>query len=93
MPLVSETMPVTLLAAENEPIFNGRSAYRSSSARRLSWLIWPSGPGDDDDIGDALAPDQLVAVVLVRADEDDRPIFSGDVLGQVVAVLELGGQP
>jgi len=28
---VSVTMPVTLLAAENDPIFNGRAAQRASS--------------------------------------------------------------
>ncbi len=42
MPWVSETMPVTLLAALNEPIFSGRPAYRSSAARRVSWQISPS---------------------------------------------------
>ena len=31
---VSLTIPVTLEAAENDPIFSGRSAYRASSARR-----------------------------------------------------------
>ena len=42
MPKVSETIPVTLLAAENEPIFRGRSAYFSSSARSTAWSMWPS---------------------------------------------------
>ena len=34
-PTVSETMPVTLEAAENEPIFSGRSAYFSSCGAQL----------------------------------------------------------
>ena len=42
MPKVSETMPVTLLAAENEPILSGRSAYFSSSALSWAWSMWPS---------------------------------------------------
>ena len=39
---VSETMPVTLEAAENEPIFSGRSAYARSAARSASRSMWPS---------------------------------------------------
>ena len=33
---------MTLLAAENEPIFSGRSAYFSSSAASSAWSMWPS---------------------------------------------------
>ena len=39
---VLETIPVTLEAAEKEPIFSGRSAYSSSVARRASRSMWPS---------------------------------------------------
>ncbi len=42
MPAVSETIPVTLEAAENEPILSGRSAYFSSCSRRSSWSTPPS---------------------------------------------------
>ena len=42
MPAVSERMPVTLLAAENDPISSGRSACSSSRRRRRSWSMWPS---------------------------------------------------
>ena len=39
---VLDTMPVTLEAAENDPIRNGRSAYSSSASRRRSRSMWPS---------------------------------------------------
>jgi hypothetical protein len=39
MPNVSVTMPVTLLAAENDPIFSGRSAYLSSSVASCAWSM------------------------------------------------------
>ena len=51
MAAVSDTMPVTLEAAENDPICIGRSAWRSSSARswrrsmcpsRSSWMVTTS---------------------------------------------------
>ena len=48
---------------------------------------------DRDDIGDRLAPRQLVRVVFVGSDEDDRPLFGRDLVGQVVGVLEHGRNP
>ena len=48
--------------------------------------------GDDDDVGQRLAPRQLVAVVLVRSDEHDRPLARRDQPGQVVAIVEVGRQ-
>ena len=41
---VSDRMPVTLLAAENEPIRSGRAAYRRSSSARceVSMCPWAS---------------------------------------------------
>ena len=42
MATVSETMPVTLEAAENEPILTGRSAYSSRALRSRSRSMWPS---------------------------------------------------
>jgi hypothetical protein len=44
---------------------------------------------DGDDVGDRLAPGQLVGVVLEGADEDDRPLSRRDLLAQVVAVVEV----
>ena len=49
--------------------------------------------GDDDDVGDRLAPRQLVGVVLERADEHHRPLPGGICCGQVVPVVEVGGEP
>ena len=45
---------------------------------------------DHDDVGDRLAPGQLVAVVLVRAEEHDRSLRGRYVPAELVAVLQLG---
>ena len=45
---------------------------------------------DHDHVGDRLAPGELVRVVLVRTDEDDRSVRRGNHSGQVVAVVEVG---
>ena len=42
MAAVSDTIPVTLEAAEKLPIFSGRSAYRSSSSSSWTRSISPS---------------------------------------------------
>ena len=47
---------------------------------------------DDDNIGQRFAPRQLVAVVLVRPDEDDRPLRRRDRRAEVVAIVEVGRQ-
>ena len=39
---VSETIPVTLEAAEKDPISSGRSECRSSCSRRAARSMWPS---------------------------------------------------
>ena len=49
--------------------------------------------GDDDDVGQRLAPGQLVAVVLVGPDEHDRALGRRDRGAQVVPVVEVGRQP
>ena len=46
-----------------------------------------------DDIRQRLAPGQLVAVVLVGADEDDRARRDGDRRPQVVAIVEACREP
>ena len=48
---------------------------------------------DDDDVGDRFPPRELVAVVLVRADQDDRPLIGRDVRPQAVALVEAGRDP
>ena len=53
--------------------------------------MWPSASSSiDHDVGDRLAPRQLVGVVLVRADEHDRPLARRDLPAQVVALVEVG---
>ena len=70
------TMPVTFDAAEKQPILSGRSAYAHElRARGRARSTWPSASSwIVDDVGDRLAPRQLVGVVLERADEHDRPL-------------------
>ncbi len=48
--------------------------------------------GDRDDVGDRLPPGQLVAVVLVGADEHDGSLGGRDPACQVVALVELRRQ-
>jgi hypothetical protein len=45
---------------------------------------------DRDDVGDRLAPRQLVAVVLERADEHDGPLAGRDVRAEGPSVVEVG---
>ena len=47
---------------------------------------------DRDHVGDALPPRQLVGMVLEGAHEHDGALAGGDLVGQVVAVLELARQ-
>lgn len=46
---------------------------------------------DDDDVGDGFSPGEFVGVVFVGADEDDGALFGRDVLGEVVAGVEVVG--
>ena len=48
---------------------------------------------DRDDVGDRLAPRQLVGVMLERPDEHDRSLVRRDLRGEVVAIIEFGGDP
>ena len=71
---------------------SGRSAWRASSSARWARSMWPSRVlADGHDLGDRLAPGQLVGVVLVGADEDDRPLLGRDDVAQPVAPIEVGG--
>lgn len=47
---------------------------------------------DRHHVRDRLSPGQLVAVVLERSDEDHRALVRGDVVGQAVAAVEVGGE-
>jgi hypothetical protein len=42
MARVSDTIPVTLEAAEKLPMRSGRSAWPASSCSSWAWSIWPS---------------------------------------------------
>ena len=91
MARVSEWMPVTLEAAEKEPIRRGRSAWRSSSCGEVREVdVAVVVLADGHDVGDRLAPGQLVGVVLEGTDEDDRALPGWDVGAQAVAALEVG---
>lgn len=48
---------------------------------------------DDHDISDRLPPRQLIGVMLERPDEDHRPVTGRDPGAELVAVIELGGDP
>jgi hypothetical protein len=48
---------------------------------------------DHADLGDRLAPRQLVRVVLERADEHDRPLVERDLTRQAVANVEIARDP
>jgi hypothetical protein len=84
-------IPVTLLAAEKLPIFSGRSSWERRLERGevdLAVVVLR----DRDEVRNRFAPRQLVGVVLVRADEHDRPLARRDPRRQVVAVVEIGRQ-
>ena len=46
--------------------------------------------GDGHEVGDGFAPRQLVGMMFIGADEDDRPLVRRDVVGQAVALVEIG---
>ena len=75
MAWVSLTMPVTFDAAEKLPMRSGRLAVALELAREVGLVDVAVGVlADVDDLGDRLAPRQLVGVVLERADEHDRAL-------------------
>ena len=89
MPAVSETMPVTLDAAEKVPILSGRSAYFSSWVAQLVEVHSPVDVlVDDHHVGDGLPPRDLVGVVLVGPEEHHRSLGRRDVVGEVMGVVE-----
>ena len=80
MARVSLRIPVTFEAAENEPIFSGRSSYADELGLEVRQVDVPVGIlVDRHEVADRFAPRQLVRVVLERPDEDDRPFVGGDV--------------
>jgi hypothetical protein len=65
---LSETMPVTLEAAEKDPIFRGRAAYSCSRSRRTDREMWPSRScGITTTSAIVSRHGKLVGVVLVGA--------------------------
>ncbi len=90
-PVVSETMPVTLEAAEKLPMRSGRPAWPTSSSLELAEVDVAVGVlADHHHLGDRLAPRQLVGVVLVRPDEHHRPLAGRDRSDEPVAVVQVG---
>ena len=83
---------MTLLAAENDPILSGRSASGSSSASTFRFDMPVCIFRNRHDVGDGLPPGQVIAVVLERADEDNRALLRRNVLAEVVPAVEVGGQ-
>ena len=91
---MSDRTPVTFDAAENEPMRSGRRGVLDERALETGQVDPPVRVlADRDDVGDGLTPGQLVAVVLVGADEDDRSLVGRDVRAQRVAVVEVGRDP
>ena len=87
-------MPVTFDAAENDPIFSGAIGVGDQFGLEPGEVDVAVGVlGDGDDVGDRFSPRDLVRVVLERADEHHRPVRERDVVGEVVPVVEVGGQP
>ena len=87
-------MPVTFEAAENEPIFSDAVGVGDQLGFQSGQVDVPVGVlGNGDHIGNRLAPRDLVGMVLERPDEDDRALIGGDVLREVVAVVEIGREP
>ena len=84
-------MPVTFDAAENEPIFSGRSGVPVELHGQLVEVdVAVAVLADRDQVRDRLAPRELVAVVLERPDEHDRALVGRDPRAQVPAVVEVG---
>ena len=77
---VSDTMPVTLEAAEKLPIFGG-GAHAGELFGELGEVrvAVPQFLPDRRHVRDRLPPRQLVAVVLEGPDEHDRPLVRRDV--------------
>ena len=89
---VSVTMPVTLLAAENDPIFNGRPWWRTSSVSQVHGVdVTVSVLGNHHDVRDGLAPREFVGMMLERSDEDHRPLLGRDDITEVVTVVQTRG--
>ena len=65
---------MTFDAAEKLPTFSGRSRVADELGLEVGEVDPPVGVlADRDDVGARLPPRQLVGVVLVGADEHDRP--------------------
>jgi hypothetical protein len=85
-------MPVTLLAAENEPIFSGRSAYSASSASSRARSMWPSASSGivTTSAIDSRHGSSLLWCSKGPMNTTGRSV-GRDLRGQAVPVVEVGG--
>ena len=91
---VSEMIPVTFEAAENDPIFIGRSPYSTSRAcSSVRLILAVKIPVILYDVGDGLPPGQLVGMMLVWTDEDHWPLVWRYLVDEVVGIVEGSGEP
>ena len=80
-----------MLAAENEPIFNGRPWWQNELFRQDRGVdVAVHVLGNHHDISDRLPPGQLVGMVLERPDEDHRAFTGGDGVAEMVTVFQCG---
>jgi hypothetical protein len=94
MPCVSVMIPVTLEAAENEPIFSGRSWKRMSSASSRALSMWPSrSSGITTTSAIVSRHGSSLEWCSNGPDEHDRPLRRRDLVGEAVRVVELGRDP
>ncbi len=88
---MSDTIPVTLEAAEKLPILQRPVRVPGELVRQLSQVHQAVAIlADGHHVRDRLAPWQLVAVVLERPDEHDRSLVRRDPRPEVPAVVEVG---
>ena len=91
---MSDTIPVTLEAAEKRADLEFAVGVLLQLNGELGLVDVPVGIlVDGHDVGDRLAPRQFVGVVLERPDEHHRALLCRDLRGEVVAVIEFGGDP
>ena len=94
MARVSDRIPVTFEAAEKDPIRNGRLSVSFERGLEPGQVDPPVAIlADRDHVGDRLAPRQLVAVVLVRPDEHDRPLALRDSCLEPIPLVERRRNP
>ena len=87
-------MPVTLEAAEKDPIRKGRLGELDQAFLELGEVDMAVGVlGDLDHGGDRLAPAELIGVVFVGPNEDHRPFGLWDMGPEGEPIVEAGREP